>query len=149
MRQAGDRIWGLVDGSLSVSGSMLLAVLINNCHSCADIRVIGPFLEVLKDLSDKNAGVIVLGTLLLFPTTLTFYGGLKMWFAAKEAVEKKAMEKGRQVGLQEGRAEGLQEGRKEERKRIGQAVAALKQRGEPITPEEISRILEDDSTPRS
>ena len=133
MRQAGDRIWGLVDGSISVSGSMLLAVLINNCHSCAEVWFIGPFLEILKDLSDKNAGVIVLGTLLLFPTTLTFYGGLKMWFAAKEAVEKKAREKGRQ----------------EERKRIGQAVEALRRRGEPVTLEEIARILEDDSTPRS
>ena len=137
MRQASDRIWGLVDGSLSVSGSMLLAVLINSCHSCADIRVIGPFLEILKELSDKNAGVIVLGTLLLFPTTLTFYGGLKMWFAAKEAVEKKAMEKGRQVGLQEGR--------QEERARIGKA---LERQGITITPE-IARILEDESEQRS
>lgn len=137
MRQAGDRIWGLVDGSISVSGSMLLAVLINNCHSCAEVWFIGPFLEILKDLSDKNAGVIVLGTLLLFPTTLTFYGGLKMWFAAKEAVEKKAMEKGRLVGLQEGR--------KEERKRISQA---LERQGIAITPE-IARILDDDSASRS
>ena len=133
MRQAGDRIWGLVDGSLSVSGSMLLAVLINSCHSCADIRVIGPFLEILKELSDKNAGVIVLGTLLLFPTTLTFYGVLKMWFAAKEAVEKKAMEKGRLVG------------RQEERKRISQA---MERQGITITPE-IARILEGEPEQRS
>ncbi len=141
MRQASDRIWGLVDGSLSVSGSMLLAVLINSCHSCADTWAIGPFLGLLKDLSDKNAGVIVLGTLLLFPTTLSFYGGLKMWFAAKEAVEKKAMERGRQAGLQEGR--------QAERKRIGQAVEELKERGGSLTPEEIVRIIKGESEPRS
>ena len=60
-----------------------------------------------------------------------------MWFAAKEAVEKKAMEKGRLVGLQEGR--------KEERKRISQA---LERQGIAITPE-IARILDDDSASRS
>lgn len=104
-------------------------MLINNCHSCAEVRVIGPFLEILKDLSDKNAGVIVLGTLLLFPTTLTFYGGLKMWFAAKEAVEKKAMEKGRLA----------------ERKRIEQA---FERQGITITPE-MARILEGELEQRS
>ncbi len=64
-----------------------------------------------------------------------------MWFAAKEAVEKKAMEKGRQAGLNEGR----QEGRQEERERIGQA---LERQGITVTPE-IARILEGESAPRS
>ena len=56
-----------------------------------------------------------------------------MWFAAKEAVEKKAMGKGRQVGLQESR--------KEERERIGQALEELKQQGIPLMEKEIARIL--------
>ena len=51
-----------------------------------------------------------------------------MWFAAKEAVEKKAMEKGRLA----------------ERKRISQA---FERQGITITPE-IARILEDDSASR-
>ena len=130
MGETANRIWGMVDGSISVSGSMLLAVLINNCQSCVGIWVIG----FLKELSDKSAGVIVLATLLLFPTTLFIYGGLKMWFAAKEAVEKKAKEKGRQ----------------EERERIGRSIGeALKQRGTPLSPEEITRILAGEPAPRS
>ena len=43
-----------------------------------------------------------------------------MWFAAKEAVEKKAAERGRQEGIQEGR----QEGRQEERERIKRVLAS-------------------------
>ena len=62
-----------------------------------------------------------------------------MWFAAKEAVEKKAMEKGRLMGL----AEGREEGRREERRRIGQA---LERQGVNITPE-IARILDDKAVP--
>ncbi len=60
-----------------------------------------------------------------------------MWFAAREAVEKKAMERGRQ------------EGRKQERERIGQAVEELKERGGSLTPEEIVRIIKGESEPRS
>ena len=56
-----------------------------------------------------------------------------MWFAAKEAVEKKAMERGRQA----------------ERERIGQAVEELKERGGSLTPEEIVRIIKGESDLRS
>ncbi len=53
-----------------------------------------------------------------------------MWFAAKEAVEKKAMERGRQ------------EGRKQERERIGQEISkALEERSIALSGEEIGRIL--------
>ena len=44
-------IWGFVDGSISVSGSMLLAVLINYCQSCNGVW----FLGFLKELTDKSA----------------------------------------------------------------------------------------------
>ena len=120
-------IWGFVDGSISVSGSMLLAVLINYCQSCNGVWILG----FLKDLTDKSAGLIVVATLLLFPTALVVYGGLKMWFAAKEAVERTAREKGR----------------REERKRIGQSISReLERRGISLSEEEIARILEDNST---
>ena len=53
-----------------------------------------------------------------------------MWFAAKEAVEKKAMERGREQGHQE------------ERERIGRS---MKERGMPD--DEIAQILEDKPAP--
>ena len=118
---------------------MLLAVLINYCQSCNGIWLIG----FLKELSDKNAGLIVVATLLLFPTATVIYGGVHVFFAAKEAFERrqrKLREAAREAGLEEGR----QEGRKEERKRISQEL----ERQGIITPE-IARILESDSGPRS
>ena len=133
--------WGFADGSLSVSGSMLLAVLINYCQSCDGIWLIG----FLKELSDKSAGLIVVATLLLFPTAVAVYGGVHLFFAAKEAFERrqrKLREAAREAGLEEGRQEGRQEGQREERKHIGQAVEALRRRGVSITQEEIARILE-------
>ena len=146
MRDEEHRIlpWGLVDGSISVSGSMLLAVLINHCQFCEGIWLIG----FLKELSGKNAGLIVVATLLLFPTALLIYGGLKMWFAAKAAVERRQREL-RQAAREAGLEEGRQEGQQQERKRIGQAVEALTERGVPITQEEIARILEGESEQRS
>lgn len=97
-------------------------------------------LGFLKGLTEKDDGVIILATLLLFPTTVALYGVLQMWFAAKEAVEKKAAARGRR--------EGVQEGRQEERERIKQVLIS---RG--ITPPpEIDRPPADgsdaDRTPR-
>ena len=114
-------LWRFIDGSLAVSVSMLVAVAISKCQSCAGLWGIGFF----KGLTDQDDGVIILATLMLFPSTVTLYGGLKMWFAAKEAVEKKAAERGRQ----------------EERERIKRALAS---RG--ITPPpEIAGIIFDES----
>ena len=135
-------VWGFVDGAISVSGSMLLAVLVNACDSCGGIWLIG----LLKGLSDKDAGLIVVATLLLFPTAVVTYGGLRMWFAAKEAVEKKAMEKGREQGLEQGleqgREQGLERGHREERERVRRS---MKERGMPD--EEIAQILADKPAP--
>ena len=115
-------IWGFVDGSISISGSMLLAVLISHCQSCGGIWP----LAFLQELSEKNTGLVVVATLLLFPTAVAVYGGLKMWFAAKEAVEKKARQKGRE----------------EERERLGQALAQeLTQLGISMPLESLTRIL--------
>ena len=151
-------VWGFVDGAISVSGSMLLAVLVNACDSCGGIWLIG----LLKGLSDKDAGLIVVATLLLFPTAVVTYGGLRMWFAAKEAVEKKAMERGRERGLEQGREQGLEQGREqgreqgleqgreqgreqghqEERERVRRS---MKERGMPD--DEIAQILADKPAP--
>ena len=147
-------VWGFVDGAISVSGSMLLSVLVNACDSCGGIWLIG----LLKGLSDKDAGLIVVATLLLFPTAVVTYGGLKMWFAAKEAVEKKAMEQGREQGreqgleqgleqgreqgreqgLEQGREQGREQGHQEERERIRRS---MKERG--MLDDEIAQILAD------
>ena len=54
-----------------------------------------------------------------------------MWFAAKEAVEKKAMER------------GLKQGHQEERERIGRALGqALERRGVVLSEDEIGLILD-------
>lgn len=125
-------MWRFFDGSSAISASMLVAVLINGCGDvCADLWGI----RLLKSLTEQEAGVIILATLLLFPTTTVLYGGAKLIFAAKEAVEKKAEQKGCDQGLEEGQAKG----RAEERKRIR---AQLEQSGN-LTPE-LARILSDE-----
>ena len=129
-------LWRFFDGSSAISASMLVAVLINGCGDvCGNLWGI----RLLKGLTEQEAGVIILATLLLFPTTTLLYGGAKLIFAAKEAVEKKAEQKGRAQGLEEGQAKGRSEGRAEERKRIR---AQLEQSGN-LTPE-LARILSDE-----
>ena len=51
-----------------------------------------------------------------------------MFFAAKEAVERRAMRRGRA----EGRAEGIKEGRRAKRERIARMLAEY---GVPVSPE--------------
>ena len=121
-------LWRFFDGSSAISASMLVAVLI---HGCGDLCGNLWGIRVLKSLTEQEAGVIILATLLLFPTTTVLYGGAKLIFAAKEAVEKKAEQKGR--------AQGLVEGQVKERKRIR---AQLEQSGN-LTPE-LARILSDE-----
>ena len=121
-------MWRFFDGSSAISASMLVAVLI---HGCGDVCGNLWGIRVLKSLTEQEAGVIILATLLLFPTTTVLYGGAKLIFAAKEAVEKKAEHKGR--------AQGLAEGQVKERKRIR---AQLEQSGN-LTPE-LARILSDE-----
>ena len=103
--------WRFFDGAVSISASMLLAVLIDGCAGCGG----RPLLGVLKLVAEKEDGVIILATLLLFPTTLTLYGGAQLIFAAKEAVERRARMRGRR----EGREEAL----KAERERIRKVLS--------------------------
>ncbi len=117
--------WLMADGAASISASMLVAVLINVIPSLAGLWGLG----FLQELTNKQDGMIVVATLLLLPTSFVVYGVSQVIFAAKEAVEKRAMEKGRKVGLEEGR--------QEERERIAQA---LEQHGVEIPPE-VARLL--------
>ena len=148
--------WRFVEGSVSVSVSTLLAILLSEC-ACAGL----PLLGYLSELTDRPDGVIIVATLLLFPTTLALYGGFAVFYSAKEFVEKRARRRGRaegrvegiaeglkkgreeghREGRQEGQLEGRQEGRQSERERISQAMAA---RGAVISPE-LAEILADDA----
>ena len=135
------QLWRFVDGALSISVSMLLAALLRDCLPCGGWPVLG----YLHGLAARDDGVIIVGTMLLFPTTATIYGGIKVFFAAREAVRREAREKGRREGLQEGRQEGiregLQEGRQEERERIRKELA---KQGVAISPE-LAKILNGDN----
>ena len=128
--------WVLADGSASISASALIAVLINISTSLASLWGLG----FLHQLTNKQDGVIIVASLLLFPSTFLIYGVATMIFAAKEAVEKKALEKGRQAGRQEGR--------RAERERIERELEALKESGIQVPPE-ISRIIACESSPQS
>ena len=122
-RNAGSRTpWRTFDGSIAVSFSMLLAVLLKLWKGAAGWPLVGQ----LHQMTQWEDGVIIVATLLLFPTALALYGGFTMFFAAKEAVEKRAMERGRRVGRQEGR--------EAERERISKTLA---QYGVPLTPEQV------------
>ena len=120
--------WRFVEGSVSVSVSTLLAILLSEC-ACAGLLLLG----YLSELTDRPDGVIIVATLLLFPTTLALYGGFAVFYSAKEFVEKRA----RRIG----RAEGRVEGKQEERERISREAAA---RGVEIPPE-LAKILADDA----
>lgn len=117
--------WLMADGAASISASMLVAVLINAIPSLAGVWGFA----FLQELSNKQDGLIVVATLLLLPTSFIVYGVSQVIFAAKEAVERRAMEKGRKVGLEEGR--------QEERERI---LRELERSGVEIPPEAARRI---------
>ena len=120
-------IWRFFDGAVSISISMLVAVLVTDCALCGQL----PALGWIKGLTEREDGIIIVATLLLFPTTAALYGGFKVFFAAKEAVEKRARAKGKV----EGKIEGKAEGRKEERERIQRELAA---QGMPLTAEQVA-----------
>ena len=120
--------WVLADGSASISASALIAVLLNIFPYLAGIWGLG----FLHGLTNKDDGVKIVASLLLFPSTFIIYGVARMIFAAKEAVERKAMEKGRK--------EGRQEGQQAERERIERELVALEKNGIQVPPE-IARII--------
>ena len=83
-------LWPFVDGSVSISFSMLLALLLN-----AGWFDGLPLLGWLAEVTRRDNGVIIVATLLLFPCTLLLYGVLAMFFTAKEAVERRARRRAR------------------------------------------------------
>lgn len=121
--------WAFVEGSISVSASILMANAIARCGGCGGWPVLGFF----KRLTEQEDGVLIAGMALLFPTAIAFYLGVKMVFAAyrgyrswrearleqieqmrAEAREKgheEGKERGRELGLAEGQERGLEMGR--------------------------------------
>ena len=63
--------WAFVEGSISVSASILMADAIARCDRCGGWPVISYF----KRLTEQDDGVIIAGMALLFPTALVFYLG--------------------------------------------------------------------------
>ena len=122
--------WRLFDGSIALTISMLLAVLLRVWEGAAHWPVVG----ALHRITQWEDGVLIVATLLLFPTALTLYGGFRMFFAAKAAAERQAKER-----AERHREEGAVRGRKQERDRIRKVLG---ERREPITMEELSRILD-------
>lgn len=100
---------------------MLPAVLVDGCALCGRL----PLLSILKSLTEQEDGIIIVATLLLFPTTAALYGGFAVFFAAKEAVERRAKAKGQKEGVQA------------ERERINRVLAEA---GVPLTPELIRKL---------
>ena len=123
--------WRFFDGAVSISVSMLLAVLLSDCGSCGGL----PLLGYLKLLTERDDGIIIVATLLLFPASIALYGGMTVFFAARETAkawaEKREMKR---------REEGRREGRREERERIQRELEA---RGVPLTPEQV-KVLADE-----
>ena len=125
MRDEGNRLtWRFFDGAVSISSSMLVTVLLAGCAGCDG----SPLLGHLTSLTEWDDGIIIVATLLLFPTSLALYGGMTVFFAARETArawaEKREMKR-------------HEEGRQAERERIRRELARL---GVPLTPE-LRRIL--------
>ena len=78
-----------------------------------------------------DGSVSISVSMLLFPTAAALYGGFAVFFAAKEAVERRAKEKGRQ------------EGRQAERERINKVLAET-EAGVVLTPELIKKLAGED-----
>ena len=115
---------------------MWIAIALNQCAICAG----WPALGFLSGLAAHQTGVIIVATALLFPTTALLYGGITMFFAAKETVERWAANKDAKAEAR-GRKKGRQEGRQTERERI---VKLLEQNG-VLLPPEVADSLNADS----
>ena len=93
-------------------------------------------LGFLNRLATNETGIIIVATALLFPTAALMFGGVFMFFAAKDAAERwsrakdeKAMARGREEGRKEGREAGRAE-----------IVALLKEHDVQLPPEVISKL---------
>ena len=109
--------WAFVEGSISVTGSILIAYAISRCDRCAGVPVISFF----KKLTEQEDGVLITGMALLFPTALAFYLGAKVVFAAYR--EYRTWRDARIDRIEQARKEALKEGRDEERARVKRVIA--------------------------
>ena len=125
--ETGGAPWPFVEGSISVSASIIMASAIARCDRCGGWPVVGFF----KRLTEQEDGVIIAGMALLFPTALVFYSGVKMVFSAYKEY-KRWREDWQEELLEEGRQEGRQEGQKAERARIKRELA---EKGVTLSPE--------------
>ena len=110
------------DGSAYISVSMLLAALLKVWGGAAELPVIG----LLHQMTRWEDGVIIVATLLLFPTALTFWGGTELFLMARERVKQRYEARGVTKGIVIGVEQGREEGRREERERIDKI---LKEKG--------------------
>ena len=128
--------WRFFDGAVSISVSMWFAIALNQCAACYGWPVLG----FLSRLAADATGIIIVATALLFPTAALLYGGIAMFFAAKDTVERWARAKDEKAiakGLKQGLEQGLARGRKEERERI---AALLKEHDVRLPPEILSQM---------
>ena len=91
--------WAFVEGSISVSASIVMADAIARCERCGG----WPVIQYFKRLTEQEDGVIIAGMALLFPTALIIYLGVQMIFSAyrdykrwREAWEHEKREEGRE-----------------------------------------------------
>ena len=112
-------LWLFLDSAAAFSFSMLISLIIQSNRIFAEILV----LRIIKDLTHQNDGLMAATMLLLFPSTAILYGSVKMIFAAKEAVERRAHARDERM-----RAQGIEQ----ERRRI---LNALKRRGIELPPD--------------
>ena len=120
-------LWLFLDGAAAFSFSMLISLIIQSNQIFAEILV----LRFIKDLTHQNDGLMAAAMLLLFPSTAILYGSVKMIFAAKEAVERRARARDERMRAQ-GREQGIEQGIEQERRRI---LNALKRRGVELPPD--------------
>lgn len=111
--------WAFVEGSISVTASIIMADAIARCDRCGGWPVIGYF----KRLTEQEDGVLIAGMALLFPTALAIYLGGKMVFSAYKEYKR---------WWEDYQEERLEQGREAERARIKRE---LKEQGVTLPPE--------------
>ena len=109
MNERQQPIWVFLDGAASFSLSMLVCLIIQSNQIFAEIWGI----HYIKKLTHQDDGLMAAAFLLLCPATGLLYGGTKMFFAAREAVRRKAHERDERMraeGLEQGLEQGLERG---------------------------------------
>ena len=130
-------LWLFLDGAAAFSFSMLVSLILQR----NDIFAEWWGFHFVKELTHQNDGLMASTLLLLFPTTAVMYGGINMFFAAKEAVERKARardERMREEGRARGREEGIEAGREQG---VREILNALERRGVELPPDVVDECL--------